>query len=99
MRENYFYYVLVVTLLIITCVNYSLKFEKQRYANALITCVEKILIKDARERFCTKAHSMLQKNYDKYTEHSFYIFSSLEKHLIISDNYVEEFKTALVNES
>lgn len=97
-RGNYFYYVLVVALLILTRVSYSLKPKKQRYANAPIACVEETPLKDARERFRTEARAMLREGYDKYKGRPFYIPSPLGERLMIPGNYVEELKTAPVDE-
>lgn len=91
------YYVLIPVILIV-CANYSLRAKKQKYAAAPIACVEDEALAAARDRFRTDARRMLREGYEKYKGHPFYVPSPLGERLMIPAKYVEELKTAPVDE-
>ena len=94
LRANFPYYILFLALLIV----YTRKKKKQRYAAAPIACVENSTLQAARERFRTDAGSMLREGYEKYKGRPFYVPSPLGERLMIPGKYVEELKTAPVDE-
>lgn len=91
------YYVLLAVILI-TSASYILKPEKQKYAAAPIACVEGMPLAAARERFRTDARGMLREGRAKYKGLPFYVPSPLGERLMIPAKYVEELKTAPVDE-
>lgn len=91
------YYVLLGVILIVT-INYALRPKKQRYAAAPIVCAEDVPLAVARERFRTDARGMLREGYAKYKGRPFYVPSPLGERLMIPARYVEELKTAPVDE-
>jgi ent-kaurene oxidase len=91
------YYVLLAVTLIVSA-NYALKPKKQKYAAAPIACVEGMSLAAARERFRTAARGMLREGHEKYKELPFYVPSPLGERLMIPAKYVEELKTAPVDE-
>jgi ent-kaurene oxidase len=91
------YYVLLAVTLI-ACANYALKPKKQKYAAAPIACVGAMSLAAARERFRTDARGMLREGHEKYKGLPFYVPSPLGERLMIPAKYVEELKTAPVDE-
>lgn len=94
LRESLVYYIAFLVL----ALSYIWKPKKQKYAAAPIACVGNDDLGAARERFRTDARGMLREGYDKYKGRPFYVPSPLGERLMIPGKYVEELKTAPVNE-
>ncbi|TGJ85026.1 hypothetical protein E0Z10_g3717 [Xylaria hypoxylon] len=75
---------------------------KQKYANAPIACVDpndsNASLKEARLRFRNDAVAMLQQGYRQFKGRPWYIPSPLGERLMLPSKYVEEIKTAPVDE-
>lgn len=76
--------------------------RKQRYAQAPIACIDPRnsgqSLHSARERFRTDAINMLQEGYKLYKGRPWYVPSPLGERLMLPAKYVEEIKTAPVDE-
>ena len=94
LRSNSVYYILFLALVI----GYTWERKKRKYAAAPIACIENSTLQAARERFRTDAGSMLREGYQKYKGRPFYVPSPLGERLMIPGKYVEELKTAPVDE-
>ena len=94
LRESFVYYIAFLVLVL----SYAWKPKKQKYAAAPIACVDNDELGAARERFRTDARVMLREGYEKYKGRPFYVPSPLGERLMIPGKYVEELKTAPVNE-
>lgn len=77
---------------------YVARPKRQKYTDAPIACIEDRTLPEARERFRNDASNMLREGYEKYKGRPFYIPSPLGERLMIPGKYVEELKTAPVNE-
>ncbi|KAI0195875.1 cytochrome P450 [Astrocystis sublimbata] len=75
---------------------------KQRYADAPIACVDpkdlKKTLRTARLRFRTDAVTMLQQGYQTFKGRPWYVPSPLGERLMLPSRYIEELKTAPVDE-
>ena len=91
------YYVILAVILIVS-INYAFRPKKQRYAAAPIVCADGIPLAVARERFRKDARGMLREGYARYKGLPFYVPSPLGERLMIPARYVEELKTAPVDE-
>ena len=92
------YHVLFLAVILLTSAGYVLKPKRQKYAMAPIACVEGTTLAAARERFRTDARGMLREGNEKYKGRPFYVPSPLGERLLIPSKYVEELKTAPVDE-
>ncbi len=95
---NSLYYVLFLVVVVLARASYALKSKRQKYAAAPIACVEDQPLAAARERFRADAQGMLREGYEKYKGRPFYVPSPLGERLMIPGEYVEELKTAPVDE-
>lgn len=97
--SGYFlYYVLFLALIILASASYNLKSKRQKYAAAPITCVKDRPLAAARKRFKIEAQKMLREGYEEYKGLPFYVPTPLGERLMIPGKYVEELKTAPVDE-
>lgn len=76
----------------------ALKPRRQKYAAAPIVCLGDAGLPAARERFRTDAQNMLREGYEKHKGRPFYVPSPLGERLMIPREYVEELKTAPVQD-
>ena len=97
LSRNLLSYIILV-LLAFASGSYSLKPKKQRYSSAPIVGVQHATLAEARERFRTDARGLLREGYEKYKGHPFYVPSPLGERLMIPAKYVDELKTAPVDE-
>lgn len=97
LSENPLSYIILVLLALATA-SYSLKPKKQRYASAPVVGVQDATLAEARERFRTDARGLLREGYEQYKGRPFYVPSPLGERLMIPVKYVEELKTAPVDE-
>lgn len=86
-----------LAILVLLCA-YLWKPRTQKYANAPISCLDGTTLALAKERFKTDAQGMLREGYERNKGRPFYVPSPLGERLMIPGRYVEELKTAPVNE-
>ena len=92
------HYILLLTFTVLACIYYTLQPKKQKYAAAPITCIADRPLAMARERFKADAQGMLREGYEQYKGQPFYVPSPLGERLMIPSKYVEELKTAPIDE-
>ena len=97
-RHNSVLFALLFLIGIVLQITYTLRPKRQKYTNAPIACIEDRTLPEARERFRNDARKMLREGYEKHKGRPFYIPSPLGERLMIPGKYVEELKTAPVNE-
>lgn len=97
-RHHIFFFAILFLIGIALQVNYARRAKRQKYNDAPIACIEHCPLLEARKRFRNDACQMLREGYEKYKGRPFYIPSPLGERLMIPGKYVEELKTAPVNE-
>ena len=91
-------YVFSLALISLACAFYRLKSKRKRYAAAPISCVKDRPLVATRKRFKIEAQKMLREGYEEYKGLPFYVPTPLDERLMIPGKYVEELKTAPVDE-
>lgn len=97
LSENPLSYIICL-LFAVVAASYSLKPKRQRYASAPVVGLHDATLAQARERFRTDARGLLREGYEKHKGRPFYVPSPLGERLMIPAKYVEELKTAPVDE-
>lgn len=98
LTQNPLYCALFIGFLAFLRTVFALKPKKQKYAAAPVVCVGDAGLAAARERFRTDAQNMLREGYEKHKGRPFYVPSPLGERLMIPREYVEELKTAPVQD-
>ena len=96
--RDYLRYVVLLAFIVLAGIYYAIQPKKQKYAAAPIACIVDRPLAMARERFKADAQGMLREGYERYKGQPFYVPSPLGERLMIPNKYVEELKTAPVDE-
>lgn len=98
LTRNSLYCAMLVGFLAFLRTIFALKSRKPKYAAAPVVCVGEAGLAAAREGFRTDARNMLREGYEKHKGRPFYVPSPLGERLMIPREYVEELKTAPVQD-